>query len=196
MRGGGWGPASPRRLGRIDKCLTFLPSLVYHTHQTCRGGAKFRANFAMSDSKLIHSPSGSADRTRARCAVRMMCALGAIGAWLATSTAAEAGVVCGSAIRRAAMGAAVPSSQQRPASPRECHRRHESLLYGSAMNHAGGASSPSSTHGPNVWPAAALDEQTGESRQNLVSRLALSNRAVLPHPLEDRLFRPPRFDVV
>jgi len=85
---------------------------------------------------------------------------------------------------------------QRPAAPRECHRQQLLLLQGKTMNHSGGASSQSPTDGPNTWPPAALAEKTPDPGQDYGLRLALSQRAVLPPPLKDRFFRPPRSNVV
>lgn len=162
------------------------------------------SELAMSLSKLTHRQINLPNRDAVRYALRAALLAGALSVWLTASGSVEAAVVCGSAIRGATMDASSRSSQ-RPAAPRACHRRHESLMHGTTShfggshfggNHSGGAGSQSPTDGPNAWPPAALDEKTREAGQDCVSRLACSQRTVLPPPLKDRFFRPPRRSVV
>lgn len=167
------------------------------------------SELAMSRSKLTHRQINLPNRDAVRYALRAALLAGALSVWLTASGSVEAAVVCGSAIRGATMDAS-PRRSQRPAAPRACHRRHESPLHGTTShfggshfggshfggNHSGGAGSQSPTDGPNAGPPAALDEKTREAGQDCVSRLACSQRTVLPPPLKDRFFRPPRRSVV
>lgn len=183
------GPQSTTRGQKLD---TFRPDALRCTPPPgfcCDVSNELAVNY----SKLIPGQTDLPVNSGTRRLLRAICAVGGIGFWLTGPTAADAAVVCGSAIRGAAMGAALPTSQQ-PLAPRGCQRRQESLLH-VLMNHAGGAGSQGPTHGPNPWPPAALDVKTHEAGQGSASRLAFSQRAVLPAPLRDRFFRPPRLYV-
>lgn len=178
---------------------TFRPFALGCASPTIERCLEVPSELAMSLSKLTRRQINFPNRDAVRYALRAAFVAGALSVWLTASGSVEAAVVCGSAIRGATMDASSRSSQ-RPAAPRACHRRHESLLHGTMIhfggNHSGGAGSQSPTDGPNAWPPAALDEKTREAGQDCVVRLACSQRAVLPPPLKDRFFRPPRRSVV
>lgn len=139
-----------------------------------------------------HSTQLVAPRFAAACRLGGLFALFA-GAWLISAGSADAGVMISPESISAGMSAPQTPEAPEPTLPLIDGQSPSDAMLGLGSTNGGGMNSQNVPQGIHGFSAAGmLVADDASTNQSLVLRLVISRHLLLPAPLEDRFFRPPR----